>query len=538
MLLFSVNVEMEQKKGLFIRETSGLVREISPWASLSATFGLVTGGVPILILSWLFTAPGANWVASFTLMLPATLAMAFLFYVAGISMPRSGGDYVFNSRAIHPIVGFINYFGLFTAFGLSLGYYSYLAAQWFGYFFTGIGLAYNDSFLINVGNWFSSTEGSIIVGILVVIISVVLSIIPRFEWRFIFLGGVITLITTIIMFAALLQITPSSFAPALSSATGVPNAYQEVIENAKSNGLTFYPTLYATILAGPVVWYYYTWYNLPASWAGEMKQVKKNVLYSIIVAILIIFAYYSLITYLSLRAFGYDFMTAWSYIANYGINDTVYNQLSSVGDFIPYFALIVNHNLLIYVIMFIALWLPNFYSNPPIVTALVRYLFAWAFDRIIPEKFADVNQTLKAPVFSTLIVGVLGIVGVLLYAFNTPVALVDVTVIFEIGYAIFAISVALMPFVRRQVYEKAVLIKRELAGIPVISWIGFATFAFLAFLLAYTWGNPVLLPINVETLGSLAIIYALGGIIFLTSKIANERKGINISLLFQEIPPE
>jgi amino acid transporter len=88
---------MAQRKDLFIRESSGLVREVSPWASLSATFGLVTGGVPILILSWLFTAPGANWVLSFLLMLPPTLGMAFLFYIAGISMPRAGGDYVFNS---------------------------------------------------------------------------------------------------------------------------------------------------------------------------------------------------------------------------------------------------------------------------------------------------------------------------------------------------------------------------------------------------------------------------------------------------------
>lgn len=529
---------MAQKKGLFIRESSGLVREISPWASLSATFGLVTGGVPILILSWLFTSPGANWIASFLLMLPATLGMAFLFYVAGISMPRSGGDYVFNSRALHPVIGFMNYFGLFVAFGLSLGYYSYLAAQWFGYLFSGLGLAYNNSVLLSLGSWFSSTEGSVIVGVLVVILSVALSIVPRVEWRFIFWGGAITLITSIIMFGVLLQINPSTFASALSASTGIPNAYQEVMSNAEANGLTFYPALYATVLAGPVVWYYYTWYNLPASWAGEMKQVRKNVLYSIIVALLIIFAYYSIFTYLTLHAFGYQFMTSWSYISNNGLNDTVYNSLSSIGDFIPYFALIVDHNILLYLIMFVALWLPNFYSNPPLVTSLVRYLFSWSFDRIIPEKFADVSDRFRAPVTSTLAVGGIGIIGVLLYALNTAVALVDVTVIFEIGYAIFAISAALMPFLKKQLYENTVPIKRRIGNIPIISWIGFAVFAFLTFILVHTWGNQVLLPINAETLGSLIIIYLAGGLIFLVSKIVNKRKGIDISLLFQEIPPE
>ncbi|ARM75183.1 APC family permease [Acidianus manzaensis] len=529
---------MAQRKGLFIRESSGLVREVSPWASLSANFGLVTGGVPILILSWLFTSPGANWVASFLLMLPPTLGMAFLFYISGVSMPRSGGDYVFNSRAVHPVVGFLNYFGLFVAFGLSLGYYSYLAAQWFGYLFSGLGLAYGNSFYLSLGNWFSSTEGSVIVGIIVVFFSIVLSIIPRVQWRFIFWGGVITLITSIIMFAFLLQIHPSSFASALDSSTGISNAYNEVIADAQSNGLHYYPVLYATILAGPVIWYYYSWYNLPASWAGEMKQVRRNVLYSIIVAILIIFVYYSIFTYLSLNAFGYKFMTSWSYISNNNINDTVYNNLSSIGDFTPYFALIVNHNILIYLIMFIALWLPNFYSNPPLVTSLVRYLFSWSFDRIIPEKFADVNDRLRAPVKATIVVGAIGIIGVLLYALNTVVALVDVTVIFEIGYAVFAISTALMPYLRKSLYENTVPVKRKLLGIPVISLIGFAVFAFLIFILAYTWGNPVLLPINFATIGSLIVIYAVGGIIFLASKYNNKKKGIDLTLLFQEIPPE
>ena len=528
----------QEKKSLFLRESSGLVREVSPWASLSATFGLVTGGVPILIVSWLFTAPGANWILSFLLLLPATLGMAFLFYVAGLSMPRSGGDYVFNSRAINPMVGFVNYWGLFIGFGLSLGYYSYLAAQWFAYLLSGIGLAYNNQYFINLGSDLSTVQAEVILGTVVVLISTVLAMIPRFQWRFVLIGGIITLITSIIMFIALAQISPSQFAVALARNTGIPNAYQEVINDAESNGLQFYPTLYATILAGPVVWYYYTWYNLPASWSGEMKKPKINVLYAVIVAIVIIAIYYMAFVYFNFNAFGYKFLTAWSYISNQGINDTVYNTLSNIGDFTPYFAFIVTHSLPLFIIMFIALWLPNFYSNPPLVVALVRYLFAWSFDRLMPSWLADVNDKFKAPLKATILVGVLGEIGVLLYAFNTPVALVDTTVIFEIGYAIFALSVALMPYLRREIYKNAVVVKKEIAGIPIISIIGLAVFAFLSFILAYTWGNPVLLPINFPTLASLGIIYSSGILVFLIAYYYNKQRGIDLNIIFEEIPPE
>jgi hypothetical protein len=58
------------------------------------------------------------------------------------------------------------------------------------------------------------------------------------------------------------------------------------------------------------------------------------------------------------------------------------------------------------------------------------------------------------------------------------------------------------------------------------------------FILAITWGNPILLPINIQTLASLGIIYAVGGIIYAIATQLNKKKGIEVSLLFQEIPPE
>ncbi|MCY0859339.1 MAG: APC family permease [Sulfolobaceae archaeon] len=530
---------MGETRGLFIRETSGLVREISPWASLTATFGLVTGGIPIIIVSWLYLAPGANWTLAYLITLLPVLALAFLFFVGGASMPRSGGDYVFNTRAVHPLIGYMNYFGLFIGFALSLGYYSYLAAQWFGYLFSGIGLYYNSSFLINLGNFFSSVEGSLIVGTIVVILSAGLAMLPRAQWKFVLYSGIITLITTIIMYIALWKITPTVFANTLAHFTGVPNAYSQVISDAEKNGLTFVSPIYGAMLAVPVVWYYYSWYNLPASWAGELRKARYNLLLSIIVGIIIIAIYYMSFTYFILRSFGQQFLVSWSYITANGINDTVYNQLSSIGPFIPFFGLLVLHSLPLYIIMFIALWLPNFYSNPPLVTGLVRYLFAWSFDRIMPEWMADVNERFRAPIKATIVVTLLGELGLLAYAYNTAISIVDVTVIFQISYAIFALSAALMPYLRKDLFKNVVIVKRKILGIPVLTWIGSATFAFLLWSLIYTWGNPVLLPINLPTILSLVIIYGVGlGIYIIAREVRKRRLGIDINLVFREIPPE
>ncbi|QXJ31223.1 APC family permease [Saccharolobus shibatae] len=527
----------DKNQSVFIRQSSGLVREVSPWASFFATFGLVTGGIPILIVSWLYLAPGANWTLSYLISLLPTLGMAFLFYIASISTPRSGGDYVFQARSSHSLVAFVNYWALWIAFALSLGLYSYLGAQWFAYLFSGLGLFYNDQALLNLGSFFTTTLGSVIVGIIILIMGAIVASIGKYGWSFVFVTGIISILSTIITFVALVLISPSQFSSALSSFTGVNNAYDEVISTATSNGLSFVSPLYGALLAIPVVWYYYVWYNLPASWSGEMKKVKYNSLLGIVVAVLFIGVYYILFTSLNLHAFGERFLTSWSYISANSLNSTVYNDLSTMGTFTPFFALLVNHNVFLYIIMWIAFWLPNFYSNPPLVVSLTRYLFAWAFDRIMPEKLADVNERFHIPLISTIITVIVGIIGVLLYAYVSSISIVDVTVIFEISYGIFALTTALSPFIKRNFFNRGVHIK-NIGGIPIVSLIGFPVFGFLLYALYQTWGNPVLLPINFPTILSLVIIYASGIMIYVASYIINKQRGIQMNLIFEEIPPE
>ena len=532
----------EKKPTLFLREATGLVREISPWASVSAIFGLVTGGVPLLIASWFFLAPSTNtiltWTLGYLITLVPILGITYLFYIAGVTMPRSGGDYIFNSRASHPLIGLMNYVALWIAFAISLGVFSTLGATWLGDLLTGLGLYYNNSSLLNLGSWVTGTEGILIVGTILILYAVALSIHPRIQWSFMKWSGVATLIATIIAFVGFALVNRSVFYANLAKLSGVSDPVSVVVSDAVKNGMVFEPLTYAIVLTIAPVWYYYVWQNLPASWAGEMKQVRRNMFYSTIVAILIIAAYYIMYTDLILYAFGGKFMTAYSYLYNNGISDPVANALSSIGPFPPFFLLLATGSIALYFIAWFAFWWPNTYSNVPLLTALVRYLFAWAFDRVAPAKLGDVSERFHTPTWALVTAGVIGFIGMVMYTTITVLTTVDITTVFEISYAIFALVAALMPFVRRNIYERYVPIKAKFLGIPVISWIGFAVFAFLAWALTTTWGNPVMLPVNVPTIVSLVVMYGLGIVIYLVARWNNARKGINLDALFQEIPPE
>ena len=89
-----------EKPRILVRE-AGLVREVGAWPSFMAVMALVTGGVPVLWVAIMYTAPGANCPLAYFIAFLPTLLMASLFTIIGASMTRSGGDCVFTKRAIN-----------------------------------------------------------------------------------------------------------------------------------------------------------------------------------------------------------------------------------------------------------------------------------------------------------------------------------------------------------------------------------------------------------------------------------------------------
>jgi amino acid transporter len=164
---------------LFTRKATGLVREARTidalfynvmWASVALSFAFV----------WLFYAfyPGANlWVA---LGVAACMGIpgAFLYAMLSQIMPRTGGDYVFNSRSLSPSVGFAANFSFCFWLAIIFGLYTtYMAAYGFGAMgrmfagFTG------SSGWLSFGDWFSTEWGLFITGTVALIVSALIFIV-------------------------------------------------------------------------------------------------------------------------------------------------------------------------------------------------------------------------------------------------------------------------------------------------------------------------------------------------------------------------
>ncbi|PSN94990.1 hypothetical protein B9Q06_07330 [Candidatus Marsarchaeota G2 archaeon ECH_B_2] len=99
------------KRGPFLREATGLVREISPLRVMFFNFCAMSEGIVVLnyIYSAFYPAPPTFGLSSLDLaqILSALALIPYrLIFIAMVSrIPRTGGDYVFTSRTISPFAG-------------------------------------------------------------------------------------------------------------------------------------------------------------------------------------------------------------------------------------------------------------------------------------------------------------------------------------------------------------------------------------------------------------------------------------------------
>src|SRR5438094_7606504 len=103
---------------LFVRNSTGLVRDLTAFDAFNLVFSAVLIPVGITQVTG-FTPqfwPHANMLVSFLIATPLVACFGAVYLYFTVLMPRSGGDYVWVSRALHPFLGFLVNFSLTFVF--------------------------------------------------------------------------------------------------------------------------------------------------------------------------------------------------------------------------------------------------------------------------------------------------------------------------------------------------------------------------------------------------------------------------------------
>jgi len=565
-------------KRLFVRQSSGLVRDVSVTNALFFNIAAFVGvGLTLypafyslaFVPVWRF-GPFSEygWAAIITGIFCVILALIFASLTS--VMPRSGGDYVFTTRIVGPFLGWLESWTLVIASIAIMAFEVPLVLR--NIQITGriIGIGAGGHFFKNANNWFTNSSGSITgwngliwsLVVLAVILGIVLLPTRRFH-KVVTIMAAIGVASFVLMFIfGLLATHPSDFQHNLPKYTNGVTADQiaksgSAILPGHTNdflGDLFSRTVFPFMLG--IVFLQFIGFQYSAYISGEVRgNVKRGVSIALLGALLVGVIANSIYVDLFSNHIGFNTTTAWGY--NYWGGVTNIALPLGQPPSMPLVAVIANKTLWpLWALISLAGAMFPLLLCPVYVNFISRMGLAWSLDRQLPEWFGEVNERMAAPL--NAILATIGLTAVFLWWQNFAVLPKSIAppdgklnLVATLWFSIFMAALTwIMPGVN------AILIRFRrpdlIRNAPFKRWLWLLGLGWLVFPLWIYWFAAVK-PIydNLTNTGSGRLDYlnnsgitgslvftAAGLVIWAIMKLIQRSKGVDTSMLFAEIPPD
>lgn len=533
------------EKTFFPRTSSGLVKEFGTAdVLLIATAAIFSLVFAILEFPWFygFNQGAILPVGLLIVAVPFILLMA-TYWAMGVIMPRSGNDYVWVGRMMHPSIGFawsfVYMFAVFTTGYASSGVWALSSAV--GTSTAVIGFLYNSQSLVTTGTWISTPVGCFSLSVLLTLFFAGLAIFgAKIIKRFLYVFWGVAVVGIVATWYLLSTTTPTDFATKWNTVLSHYATYSSLTTLATQQGWTVPAIggLAATVAALPFAAFFLVGGNFVNVMAGEVKNAKRAIPIALMLSLFLTVTIWSITSTLTVKAVGDNWMYAVGYLY-----DNAPAAYANVVPFPP--ALTLWLSLIAYPNQFLVVLVPVLYVFGSLPGVFVyfwipsRYFFAWSFDRIIPTKMAEVSKRYRTPHFSVLAVTVMAILVLALIAFTSfPTVETLGAVIWEVAFCVPAIATVIFPIRKKELLASAPgFMRKSIGGVPLISIIGgltalgFGYFGYLAFV------NPLITtPTLIGEVTTIGIVVACFAIYFVSS-VYHKRRGVDMQMAFKEIPP-
>jgi basic amino acid/polyamine antiporter, APA family len=520
----------------FERQATGLVREAGWWDVLVYNMNFISIG---LMAAFLFSVtipfyPGVNVYLNELIAFGLVIPLSFVFAMFAAAMPRSGGDYVYVSRTLHPALGMMSSFNNTVWWFIYGGVPSAFFARYgLGPFLRTVGDMSGSGTMTSWGNTLVGKKGTVIAGtILIVVLCAIFSRSLRLYFRLqntLFVVAMGSILLSIVVFVVKGR---GDVVAGINSTFGSGSVKGALKSGSPQGSLD----LRNTIL--PMTWLYLELvFNQSSAYiGGEVRRASRVQLWSMPAAAVLALGTLMLLTWAALHSIGF---TLWSGLGNdfgasLGLSSTpVYSEIAAAASG----STIVGILILGGFVFWSYTWLPGQILNAS------RNLVAYAIDGVMPRQLAYVSETTHAPLVAIWLVGAGSIVFLYLYVYTHIFATLTGIFGFILGFCLVSIAGILFPYRLRDVFESSP-VRWRVAGVPVMSIVSTLSLAACIASLVIFWKDPFAGLQNAD--GSRywwgviynVAIFASGFVIYFVARALNRRRGVEIDKRFAEIPIE
>jgi basic amino acid/polyamine antiporter, APA family len=532
---------------LFLRKATGLVKGWSKFDAFLYSFmsvNFVTLGL-FFSLSVLGFVPDGQ-VLSALLITGIFMTFLVIMYAGLISvMPRAGGDYVWQSRLLGGGIAFVL---AVTGWWFILWYWAPVYANILNVeVFQPLAALFE---LNGLTDFLASNNGLFVVCLVTValaglLVSLGMETYAKIQ-RYCFYVGMAALgLMLLVMLFGSRAGFESAFNQEASKLFGVSDAYAKTQELAGGAqivpDLGFSPLLGGSLLLIPFLTFWILYPNWGATLYGEVRGASdfRRVLSGMMWGLWVTIAIAVVFVLLASKFFGWQWFNA----ANLAYWNVAYGTGEAAIPIWPYPPLIASfyfHNTLLSALVVLAFgaWFLGWAGT--LFLSSTRVIFAAAFDRILPDRVADVSERRHVPVWALILMLAPAVVVSLLYAYTTDFRtyILDAVLVIAVTFLGTSIAAIVLPWRKKHLYENSPLARYKVAGIPLITISGVLTALFLAYNL-WKWLDDELYAVNnKQSLVFLGGMYLLALVIYVAAKVVRKRQGIDLNAIHQEIPVE
>ena len=539
---------MSESRASFARKSSGLIRDATLFDAFIFGVSLAIPFAANFFLYPLYTffLPGADWTIATIIGFVIAIANYVIYAGFGSMMPRSGGDYVFQSRGVHPILAFISVISwdvflqaplfaiILLSSSLALGITPLLLMA---------GTVTNANALINAGTWASSPIGSFLISAFLLFLALLANVFG-IKWvarsqRYILLP--LILVSGITIPVLLFSTTPTAFHAAFDTyalaLNGTANSYNTVLSATSAAGFvvptfSWLHTIYLAIIIGMS---FLAWTVGTSPIFGEIKGAGnfKGLLIAFIAGGLFQ-AFFLMVPELAgfQYALGSQFMNA---IAFQSFTGTPALQfIPSMG----LLTLMATNNLVVMVLASLGYIVAGYFMVQLFLANMSRYLLAGSIDSVLPQWLSAPSRRFRSPVNSLVISFIVVVIFAGLVdlqpaqlAFWISVAVITGPVLF-FGTSLAAI---VFPITNAEIYKSSP-VARYKGMLPLCGLVIFLLSCFL--LIGYFVVPELEAGIGPFAIAVITIFAILSVVWYFVFKRYQAKKGIDIGLVYREIPPE
>jgi APA family basic amino acid/polyamine antiporter len=530
---------------LFLRNATGLVRGWSVRDSIIYAC-LATNFVTLGIYEFTFAGPAFPKGQLITAVIISGIWVSFLVIAyAGliVTIPRAGGDYVWQTRILGSGLGFVMaatgwWFILWLWAPI---YGNILSVQLFQPLWATLKWTWPAGGAV----WFGTKNGIFVVTLITialagVLVSVGMSAYARIQ-KWCFVGGMIGFAVVVVL---LLINSHASFISSFNLEAhklfGVNGAYQATNAAAAKAGYTTsslgFGPLGPTMLLVPAMMFFILWPDWGATLYGEIRGASdfKRVFTGMFVGLWMTVAFTVIFLLLIAKTVGWDFYQ--------NLNSLGYNLTPQFGIW-PYpfmFAGWLVHNTAFQVALILVLSLWFFGWVGTLFLSSTRVIFAAAFDRVLPDRAAEVSEKRKVPVYSLILMllPAVGLAAVYAYSTTFRTYTLDATLVIAVTFLFSSIAVVVLPWRKPDLWRASPASRIKLFGVPIVPVAGWVTIGLLGFNLYQWFTNDLYFVNSRDSLYYMGGMYVLAILIYVVARIVRNRQGIDLGLINQEIPVE